>query len=167
MELIIRDAQDADLPVILEIINDEILYSTSVYDKNPRTLDDQKLWFLKKQELNFPVLVAEFNGELIAYASYGTFRAFDGYRFSVEHSIYVKKAHRSNGAGKELMKALIERAIASSYHTMIAGVDSSNAKSIEFHKNFGFKEIGTIKEVAYKFDKWLDLVFLQLLLKPE
>jgi phosphinothricin acetyltransferase len=111
-----------------------------------------------------PVLVCEINGQAVAYGSYGIFRAWDAYKFSVEHSIYVHKNFQGQGIGKQLLIALIDKAKQDGYHTMIAGIDADNQKSCEFHKKLGFFEVGRFKEVGYKFDRWLDLVFMQLML---
>jgi phosphinothricin acetyltransferase len=165
MEIIIRDAEEKDVDKILEIINYEILNSTVVYDYDERTYEFQLNWLRQKKKDGMPVIVAERESIVIGYGTFGIFRPFDGYRFSVEHSIYVDKEYRAHGMGKQLLQELITLAKRNGFHTMIAGVDASNERSIEFHKKFGFKEIGTFKEVGFKFDRWLDLLFLQLLLK--
>lgn len=164
MSLVIRSATKNDVISILDIVNHEILYSTSIYDYKPRTYEKQLTWFEQKQKDGMPVIVAEKEGVIIGFGSYGIFRPWDGYRFSVEHSIYVHKDHRNTGAGKAIMEALIQQAKKNGYHTMIAGVDAANEASISFHKQFGFKEAGLFKEVGHKFDQWLDLLFLQLIL---
>lgn len=161
----IRNAKEEDLPYILEIINHAIKNTTAVYDYNPRTLKMQKEWFLKKMADNMPVLIIEIDTKVVAFGSYGIFRPWDGYRFSVEHSIYVSEKFRGNGLGKKLLEELILLAKNGGFHTMIAGVDANNPGSYGLHKKFGFVEIGKFKEVGYKFDKWLDLVFMQLMLK--
>ena len=112
-----------------------------------------------------PVIVAEIDNEVVGFGTFGIFRPWPAYQFSVEHSIYVHKNARSKGIGKSLLTELIVLAKNGGYHTMIAGVDGSNKGSFEFHKKFGFEEIGTFKEVGFKFAKWLDLRFLQLFLK--
>ena len=161
----IRDAQRKDLSIILDIMNDAILHTTSIYDYEIRSDEFVENWFNKKQLDNMPVLVAESNGKAVAYGSYGIFRAWDAYKFSVEHSIYVQKNFQGQGIGKQLLITLIDKAKNGGYHTMIAGIDAANQKSCDFHKKFGFVEAGRIKEVGYKFDRWLDLVFMQLMLK--
>ncbi|MFZ1788551.1 MAG: N-acetyltransferase family protein [Saprospiraceae bacterium] len=164
MEAIIRSAELKDVDRILEIINHEIKYTTVVYDYNERTYEQQKLWLDQKQMSKMPVIVAELDGLVVGYGSYGIFRPWDAYRYSVEHSIYVDAAYRQAGIGKKMLETLITFAKEGGYHTMIAGVDASNEKSIAFHKKMGFLEVGTLKEAGYKFDKWLDLTFLQLFL---
>jgi len=161
----IRQAEKKDINNILDIVNYEILNSTVLYDYKERTLDQQLQWFTQKQTDKMPVIVAETENEVIGFGTYGIFRPWAAYQFSVEHSIYVHHNSRGNGIGKLLLSKLIELAKEQKYHTMIAGIDGSNEGSCEFHKRFGFKEIGVFKEVGFKFDKWLDLRFLQLLLK--
>ena len=97
----------------------------------------------------------------LAFATFGDFRAWPGYRFTVEHSVHVRSDCRGQGVGKELMKALFPRATALGKHVMIAGVDAANHASIRFHERLGFEKSGHLREVGHKFDRWLDLVFLQ------
>lgn len=165
LKIEIRQAELKDVNKILEIVNYEILNSTVLYDYKERTYENQLKWFEQKQLNGMPVIVAKNKDVVVGFGTYGIFRPWAAYQFSVEHSIYVDKDSRANGVGKKLLTNLIELAKENGFHTMIAGVDSSNEKSFEFHKKFGFVEIGTFKEVGYKFDKWLDLRFLQLFLK--
>lgn len=165
MEIVIRQAETKDMKGILEILNYEILNSTSVYDYTERTYEKQLKWFENKLKENMPVIIAHNGKEIVGYGTFGQFRPFDGYKFTVEHSIYVKNNTRAKGIGYKLMTRLIGLAKEKGLHSMIAGIDASNEKSINFHKKFCFKETGTIKEAGFKFDKWLDLVFMQLVLK--
>ena len=161
----IREAQQKDLRIILDIMNDAILNTTSIYDYGIRSHEFIENWLTKKRLDNMPVLVTEINGNAVGYGSYGIFRAWDAYKFSVEHSIYVHKDFQGQGIGKQLLIALIEKAKKEGYHTMIAGIDTANQISYDFHKKLGFFEAGRFKEVGYKFDRWLDLIFMQLMLK--
>jgi L-amino acid N-acyltransferase len=160
----IRNATVNDLPQILDIYNDAILNTTAVYDYEPHTLEMRKQWFETKQQQGFPVFVAEENGEVLGFSSIGPFRAWAAYKYSVENSIYVKDGQRGKGIGKLLMQPLIDAAKEMKLHTIIAGIDADNKLSIEFHKQFGFAEVGFFKQVGWKFDRWLDLVFMQLIL---
>ena len=162
--MIIRQAEEKDLPIILEIMNEAIENTTAIYDYYPRNNEFVRNWFIKKQADNFPVLVYELDNHAVGYGTYGTFRAWTAYKFSVEHSIYVQKGFQGKGIGKLLLASLINAAKEGGYHTMIAGIDSSNEKSCAFHREFGFVEAGRITEVGYKFERWLDLVFMQLIL---
>jgi L-amino acid N-acyltransferase len=161
----IREAAHKDLSIILDIMNDAIVNTTSIYDCKTRSHEFVENWFARKRMDNLPVLVAEINGSAVAYGSYGIFRAWEAYKFSVEHSIYVQQEFQGLGIGRQLLIALIKRAKIDGFHTMIAGIDADNQKSYAFHQKLGFVEVGKFKEVGYKFDRWLDLVFMQLMLK--
>ena len=165
MDIKIRPAVFSDIDTILEIINHEILHSTSIYDYEPRDFETQKLWFEEKQTQNLPVIVAETENGAIGFATYGSFRQKEAYKFTIEHSVYVAEEFIGKGVGKLLLAELIQLAKNQGYHTMIGAIDADNSGSITFHEKFGFKAAGTIREVGYKFDKWLDLVFMQLILK--
>ena len=162
--LSIRPAKLKDVPKILEIINYEITNSTVVYDYKKRSLAQQIEWFNAKQEAKMPVLVAEKNSTVLGYGSFGIYRPWEAYKYSVEHSIYVSSSDRGTGVGKILMEELILLAKKQGYHTMIAGIDAENNGSYRFHEKFGFKEVGRFNEVGYKFNRWLDLIFMQLYL---
>lgn len=160
----ITNAELIDLPAILEIMNHAILYSTSVYDYSPRSAESVAKWFARKNEDNFPVLVMKEEGRVLGYATYGIFRPWDGFKFSAEHSIYVADGNQGKGIGSALLAGLIIRARDQGFHTLIAGIDASNEGSVHFHKKLGFVETGRLREVGFKFDRWLDLVFMQLIL---
>lgn len=165
MKVTVRKARKEDVSKILEIVNYEILNSTVLYEYKERTYAYQLNWFEQKALLDLPVIVALKNDEVVGFGTYGSFRPWAAYQFSVEHSIYIDAKARGLGIGKILMTELIEIATKGGYHVMIAGVDATNKKSIQFHQSFGFKDAGTLKEVGFKFDQWLDLTFLQLILK--
>ncbi len=151
---------------ILVIFNDAILNSTALYDYKPRTAEMMEAWFENKQKGSFPVIGAvDEGGELLGFASYGTFRAWPAYKYSVEHSIYVAAPHRGKGFGKLLLQEIIGAAREQSYHVLIGGIDSQNTASIILHKRFGFEHAGTIRQAGFKFGRWLDLDFYQLILE--
>jgi len=155
------------LPAIRDILNDAILTSTVLWDEEPRTLEGIAQWFEYRQRGGFPVLGLESaDGTLAGFASYGPFRTQCGYRFTVEHSVYVEKSCRGQGIGKALLRALIDTARAREIHSLIGVIDASNHESIRFHRGFGFVPCGTIPEAGYKFGRWLDLEFYQLILRP-
>ncbi|MDF2156921.1 GNAT family N-acetyltransferase [Algoriphagus sp. CAU 1675] len=164
MAVLIRPAEKKDMPEILEINNFEILNSTVNYDYTPKSLEEQTHWFEQKQQAGFPILVAESDGKIHGFATYGTFRSKPGYRFTVEHSVYISNGLRGKGIGKMLMENLIEIARKEGYHTMVGGIDGSNESSYHFHMKLGFKEVARFKETATKFDRWLGLIFVQLML---
>lgn len=164
MQVVYREATEKDLPEILEIMNDAIVNTTAIYDYNTHDQEFITAWFLKKQEEKMPVFVCEAEHRTVGYASYGSFRTRDAYQFSIEHSVYVHKDYHGHGIGKQLMMRLIKRARADGFHTMIAGIDAANVGSCKFHEQFGFHEVARFKEVGFKFGRWLDLVFMQLML---
>ena len=164
METLIRPYRDSDIPEILAIINHNILYSTSLYDYTPRTIERQTELLAEKKAKNFPVFVAEQSGKVAGFGMYGEFRFREAYRFTVEHSVYVSEAFKGKGIGGQLLQRLIEEAKNQKLHTMIGVIDAENQESILFHEKFGFKTVGIIKESGYKFDRWLDSVLMQLFL---
>jgi phosphinothricin acetyltransferase len=160
----IRDATSDDLPAILAIYNDAVLHTTAVYDETPRSTAAQQEWFGLKTAQRWPVLVAVAAREVAAFASYGSFRPWPGYRHTVETSIYVAPDRRGRGIGTRLLAPLIERAKAAGFHAMVAGIDAANAPSLRLHARAGFVKVAEMPEVAWKFGRWLDLVFLEKLL---
>ncbi|MHA3787070.1 N-acetyltransferase family protein [Flavobacterium hauense] len=165
MQTNIRLAEVKDLWEILEIINHNILHSTAVYDYEPKSIDDMQVWFQERQQDGFKVIVAEYENAIAGYAAYGIFKPKAGYRFTVEHSVYVSENFHGKGIGKLLMAELIAIAKAEGIHSMIGVIDADNASSIAFHKQFGFKETGFLKEAGFKFGRWLDVTFMQLILE--
>ena len=150
---------------ILEIFNDAILNSTALFDYAPRTLQSMSAWFDAKRAGDFPVIGAEDgDGTLLGFGSYGTFRAWPAYKYTVEHSIYVHKDHRGRGLGSMIMREVIEAAKRNDVHAMIGGIEATNTGSIALHERIGFKHVGTLPQVGFKFGRWLDLAFYQLLL---
>jgi L-amino acid N-acyltransferase len=160
----IRDATEADLPDILEITNEAIANTVAVWTLAPTTLAARRDWFNDRRARGFPVLVAQGGGSVIGFASFGDFRPWEGYLHSVEHSLYVRPEAQGRGAGKALLAALIDRATAMGKHVMIGGIEAGNAASIALHRRAGFEEAGTLREVGRKFDRWLDLLFMQKIL---
>jgi len=150
---------------ILAILNEAIENSTALYDYRPRPLAAMDAWFDAKEQGRYPVIGAiDDTGRLLGFASYGQFRAWPAYKYSVEHSIYIHKDHRGKGLGLLLMQQLIEAARQQNYHVMIGGLDATNAGSIALHNKLGFVHAGTIRDAGFKFGRWLDLAFYQLIL---
>lgn len=158
----IRSAVENDLYGILEIYNDAILNTNAVYTYRIKTLQERKSWFNKKKEDNFPVLVFEENNKVIGFATFGPFRAWPAYKYTIEHSVYVHKEHRNYGVGTALVKQIIKKANEREFATLVAGIDASNEKSIRMHEKLGFQCCGIIKRAGFKFGQWLDLAFYQL-----
>jgi phosphinothricin acetyltransferase len=161
----VRNANENDLLQLLNIYNDIIINTTAVYQYEIHTLQMRKEWFAAKQQQGFPVFVAEDNDSIIGFSTIGTFRQWQAYKYSVENSVYVAPNERGKGVGKLLMQPLIDSARQMDMHTIIAGIDATNEISLRLHKNFGFEEVAHFKEVGFKFDRWLDLKFLQLTLE--
>ncbi|HZZ26450.1 MAG TPA: GNAT family N-acetyltransferase [Pirellulales bacterium] len=151
---------------ILAIFNDAIANTTSLYDYHARTLQTMHSWFADKRKGNYPVIgVVNEAGQLMGFGTYGTFRVRPAYKYTVEHSVYVDAQFRGQGVGKVLMREVIAAAEAQNYHVLVGGIDSQNAVSIALHKQFGFAYCGTVKQAGFKFGRWLDLDFYQLILK--
>jgi phosphinothricin acetyltransferase len=158
----IRDASATDLPAILAIYNEIIASSTAIYTEHALSLDDRRTWLEGRQNRGFPVLAGFDGEELLGFASFGDWRPWpDGYRYTVEHSVYVRADVRGAGIGMALMTALTSRASAMGKHVMIGAIDADNAASLRFHAKLGFEEVAYFRQVARKFDRWLDLVFMQ------
>ena len=150
---------------ILAILNDAIEHSTALYDYRPRPLSAMDGWFDAKERGGYPVIGAvDASGRLLGFASYGQFRAWPAYKYSVEHSLYVAAGYRGRGIGKLLLAGILERAGAQQYHNVIGGIDADNAASIGLHERFGFERCGLIRHAGFKFGRWLDLAFYQKLL---
>ena len=164
----IRDATEEDLPGMLAIYNDVVATSTAIYRDDPMPLAEYQAWWRVRTSQGYPVLVAVAGGSVLGLASFGDFRAWPGYRFTVEHSVHVRDDRRGHGVGSQLIHALIREAEQRGKHVMIAGVDADNAASIRFHRRLGFEAVAHFREVGFKFGRWLDLVFLQrMLASPE
>ena len=160
----IRDARRPDLERILAIVNEAIASTTSIWSVTPTTLAARAVWLDERQDRGFPVLVAVRDDRVCGFASFGDFRPHEGYLHTVEHSIYIDAAVRRQGIGAALLDALIERASDLGMHAMIGGIEAGNIGSLDLHRKAGFVETGRLPEVGRKFDRWLDLVFMQKML---
>lgn len=151
---------------ILEIFNEAILNSTALYEYKPRTLEIVRAWFENKAQHGFPVLGMEnSSGELMGFASYGAFRSFPAYYYTVEHSVYVDQRFRRQGVGRRLLLELIQVAEQNDFHAMVGAIDAANHPSIALHREFGFESVGLLPQVGFKFGKWLDLALYQKTLR--
>ena len=150
---------------ILAILNDAIVSSTALYDYQPRHQASMDGWFEAKRAGGFPVWGAlDDAGKVLGFATYGSFRAWPAYKYSVEHSVYVADGARGRGVGKALLRRLIQSASEQQLHCLIGGIDAENTRSVAFHEALGFVHAGTIKQAGFKFGRWLDLAFYQLIL---
>lgn len=153
------------LEEIRAIFNEAILHSTALYDYKPRTEEVMLQWFRAKERDGYPVIgIVDPAGVLMGFGSYGQFRAFPAYKYSVEHSLYVAGQFRGQGVGRRLLQEIIGSTTLRGYHTLIGGIDSENVISKELHRKFGFSHAGTIREAGFKFGRWLNLEFHQLIL---
>jgi phosphinothricin acetyltransferase len=161
----IRDADEGDIAAIAAIYNDAVAHTTAIWNDVPVDAANRAAWLADRRRAGYPVLVAVDAGDGVAgYASFGDFRPFEGYRHTVEHSVYVRRDRRGSGVGKALMTALIGRARDIGKHVMVAAIEAGNAGSIRLHENLGFVPVGHMAQVGAKFGRWLDLAFLQLTL---
>ncbi len=160
----VRPATEADLAAIVAIYNDAVLHTTAIWNETPVDLDNRRVWFAERTRRGFPVLVAEWDGCVAGYASYGDFRAFDGYRHTVEHSVYVDAARRGAGLGRLLLAATVTAAERAGVHVMVGGIEAENTASIRLHESLGFVRAGVLHQVGRKFGRWLDLLFMERVL---
>ncbi|MFC4127173.1 GNAT family N-acetyltransferase [Nocardia rhizosphaerae] len=160
--MIVRDADKADLPAVLVIHNTNIAESTAIWDTDEVDLDDRLTWFADRTAAGMPILVAEIDGEVAGYASYGQWRPKSGYRFTVENSVYVDTRFQRRGVATALLTELLARAADSRrVHAMVAAIESGNTGSIALHERFGFRIVGELPEVGHKFGRWMDLTLMQ------
>jgi L-amino acid N-acyltransferase YncA len=157
----IRDAVQADLTAIRDIYNDAVENTTAIWNDNLVDLQNRQDWYAARRARGFPVLVAERDGAIAGYAAYGDWRAFEGFRHSVEHSVYVHRDHRGAGIGRQLMQELVQRARDGGIHVMVACIEAENRGSIRLHESMGFRTVGTFREVGTKFGRWLDLTCME------
>ena len=164
MSVRIRPATEADLPAILAIYNEVIANTTAAYVYEPHTLEMRRQWFDELKAGGWPVIVSEENRVITGFGCIGVFRSKPGYKYSGEHTVHVHADHRGKGIGRALLLALIEEAKRMGLRTLIGGIDAENTVSLKLHADLGFIETARMPDVAWKFDHWLELVFVQLLL---
>ena len=163
----IRPAQREDCRGILEIYNDAVLTTTATYDYEPRTLGHRQAWFDDHKKTGLPIFVAlDGTGRIVGWSALNRYHDRMGYRFTSENSIYIAADQRGKGIGKLLLAPLIDSAKQIGLHVIIAVIDASNEPSIRLHAKFGFETVGLFKRVGYKFGRWLDVAYMELLL-PE
>jgi phosphinothricin acetyltransferase len=158
------DAGEEHLPGILAIYNHAVEYTTAIWNDVTVDLGNRRVWWRGRVDAGFPVLVAADGEKVFGYASYGPFRAFDGYRQTVEHSVYVSEGTRRHGVASALLTALEAEARRAGMHVMLGGIAADNEPSLRLHEKLGFVESARMPEVGWKFGRWLDLVFMQKVL---
>jgi L-amino acid N-acyltransferase len=162
--ILVRPAVEHDLADILRIYNHAIEHTTAVFEYRPHSMEMRREWFRAKQAAGLPVLVAVDGDAVVGFASYGPFRAWPAYKYSVELSVYVDPQARRRGIGRQLVQGILDHARARDLHVVMAGITSDNAVSLRLHERLGFVEVAHIREVGYKFGRWLDLKLLQIVL---
>lgn len=167
MTVHVRDATLADLPGLLSIYNDAVTNTTAIWNDNPVDLANREAWYAFRQQQGYPILVATDDSDyILGYASFGDWRPFEGFRHTVENSVYVRDGQRGLGIGAKLLMPLLDRARACGKHVVVAAIESSNTASIRLHERQGFTTTGNMPQVGVKFGRWLDLTFMQLTLEP-
>jgi phosphinothricin acetyltransferase len=162
----VRSACLDDLPGILEIYNEAVRTTTATYDEQPQTLEQRAVWFEDHVQNQYPVFVAESHaGSIVGWSALSRFHSRPGYRFTVENSVYVAESHRGQGIGKSLLGALLPAAADQDWRVIIALIDADNAVSLRMHAAFGFERVGHLRQVGYKFGRWLDVIYMQRLLE--
>ncbi|MEI7503050.1 MAG: N-acetyltransferase family protein [Paludibacter sp.] len=169
MEYQLKECNENQLPEILSIFNEAIVNSTALYDYKIRTMDMMQIWYEDKRKNNYPIIgIFDINNTLLGFATYGQFRVRPAYKYTVEHSVYIRVDKRGFGLGKILLRDIIIKAVEQNFHVMVGVIDATNTVSIKLHENEGFELSGLMKQVGYKFGKWLDAAFYQLILNtPE
>jgi phosphinothricin acetyltransferase len=163
--MLLRPATLDDVPALLDIHNDAVRRLAAIWTDKQETLAERQAWFTGRTGAGLPVIVAvDDAGTILGYGSYGPFRAKEGYRLTMEHSVYVTEAAQGRGVGKALMQRLITKAKASGVHVLVGAIDAENATSIALHERLGFETTGRLPQVGFKFGRWLDLVFMTLIL---
>ena len=162
----IRDAALPDIAQITSIYNSIVLTSTAIYNDRPATADERTAWWRRRIEQGFPVVVAVEGSSILGFGSFGEFRSWPGYRFTVECTVHIREDARGRGIGSQLLAELITRARALGKHVIVAGVDSENHASLRFLERHGFVHAGQLREVGFKFGRYLTLNFLQYQLSP-
>lgn len=159
----LRPATESDLVAINDIYNHYVLHSTCTYQEQIEPIESRRQWFARHGQLH-PVIVAQIDNQIVGWGSLSPYHARSAYRFTVENSVYVHHQFQRRGIGSKILQSLIESAQPLGHHAMIAAIDSEQTASVAFHARFGFQTVGQMKQVGYKFGRWLDVVYMQLLL---
>ncbi len=163
MSIKIRTSTLCDLPALLEIYNHEVLYSTSTFDLNPKTVEERREWFFSHNVGNHPLITAEYDGKVAGYASLSPYREKEAYKTTVELSVYVGSDFRGNGVASALMEEILRLAREDeNTHTVISVITDGNGASVHLHEKFGFTYCGTMHDVGIKFGKYLNIVNFEL-----
>lgn len=161
LQVELRDAEGDDLPQILAIFNEVVANSTAIYFHAPVDLANREAWFEARTAAGYPVTVATLGAKVIGFGSFGDWRAAPGYAFTVEHTVHVRADSRRQGVGRAIVQDLIKRARAMDKHVILGGIDAANTASLAMHASLGFEPVAQFRQVGRKFDRWLDLTFVQ------
>jgi L-amino acid N-acyltransferase len=159
----IRLANSADLAAINEIYNYYVLNSTCTYQETLEPMEGRRGWFEKHGDRH-PITVAEIDGRIVGWGSLSAYHARSAYRNTVENSVYVHHEFHRRGVGGAILGDLIARAKSIGHHAIIAGIDAEQGASVALHRKFGFEHVGHLKQVGFKFGRWLDVIYMELLL---
>jgi L-amino acid N-acyltransferase YncA len=159
---VIRALVDGDLDALAAIYNEVIANTTAIYRDELVSVEDRTSWAAGRQAAGFPVDVATWDDEVVGFASFGPFDPFPGYRHTVEHSVHVRADQRGRGVGRALVGRMVEAARDGGWHALVARIDAENTASLALHEGLGFERVGQLRQVGRKFDRWLDVVYLQI-----
>ena len=160
---VIRSAKESDLAAINDIYNHYVLCSTCTYQEEPESIEDRRRWFARHGEAH-PIIVAEAEGRIVGWGSLSAYHARSAYRRTVENSVYVHPEFHRRGIGSDLLKELIIHARDQGHHVIIAAIDAEQPASVALHERFGFSKVGHMKHLGFKFNRWLDVIYMELLL---
>lgn len=161
-EIHIRRAVRSDCPGILDIYNDAVLKTTATYDYEPRPLEHRLAWFDDHQRTGHAIFVAEAaDARIVGWSALNRYHDRMGFRFTAENSVYVAEASRGRGLGARLLEPLIPAAAEIGIRAILAAIDAQNTASLRLHARFGFEQVGLFKRVGFKFDRWLDVAYLE------
>ena len=158
---VIRLACAEDIAAINAIYNHYVEHSTCTYQELPEPIEGRREWYARHGGAH-PVTVAEVNGRIVGWGSLSTFHPRSAYRYTVENSVYVDHAFHRRGIGSALLRDMIERARVLGHRAIIAGIDAGQTASIGLHAKFGFEQVGCLREVGLKFDRWLYVIYMEL-----
>jgi len=161
----LRQAAESDLAAINEIYNHYVRHSTCTYQETPESLAGRRRWF-RQHGGQHPVIVAEEDGQVAGWGSLSAYHARSAFRHTVENSIYIHPQQLGRGLGSQLLRELIVQARRLGHRALIAAIEADQPASLALHRKFHFEQVGQLKQVGLKFGRWLDLIYLELLLDP-
>ncbi len=159
----LRPAAKSDLVAINDIYNHYVLNSTCTYQEEPEPIIGRRRWFGHHGDKH-PVIVAESGGQVVGWGSLSAYHPRSAYSRTVENSVYVHHQHHRRGIGSLLLEELIVRARKLGLRAIIAVIDGEQTASVALHARFHFEKVGHFKQVGFKFGRWLDVIYMELLL---